>query len=220
MKKNLDTLAYEYIKNKILNNEYKGKELIYEKEIAEELSISKTPVKDALSRLENEKFVIINPRKSVSVTEINLKLIKDVFQVRSKIEPLLVELTTLSLEKDELKKSLLDFKKSFEKLGKKEKVSGVEFDKVYDGYRYFFAANCGNYFFSRQMTLVYDHLHRIRRVLYGINNRRLEAIDEHINIIDLILSEYPPLKIIRELCEKHVEAAQMDFFKNLNNLNI
>ena len=206
MKKNLDTLAYEYIKNKILNNEYKGKELIYEKEIAEELSISKTPVKEALSRLENEKFVIINPRKSVSVTEINLKLIKDVFQVRSKIEPLLVELTTLSLEKDELKKSLLDFKKSF--------------DKVYDGYRYFFAANCGNYFFSRQMTLVYDHLHRIRRVLYGINNRRLEAIDEHINIIDLILSEYPPLKIIRELCEKHVEAAQMDFFKNLNNLNI
>ena len=120
MKKNLDTLAYEYIKNKILNNEYKGKELIYEKEIAEELSISKTPVKEALSRLENEKFVIINPRKSVSVTEINLKLIKDVFQVRSKIEPLLVELTTLSLEKDELKKSLLDFKKSFEKLGKKE----------------------------------------------------------------------------------------------------
>ena len=114
MKKNLDTLAYEYIKNKILNNEYKGKELIYEKEIAEELSISKTPVKEALSRLENEKFVIINPRKSVSVTEINLKLIKDVFQVRSKIEPLLVELTTLSLEKDELKKSLLDFKKSFE----------------------------------------------------------------------------------------------------------
>ena len=70
------------------------------------------------------------------------------------------------------------------------------------------------------MTLVYDHLHRIRRVLYGISNRRLEAIEEHIKIIDLILQEEPPIELIRGLCEKHVEAAQMDFFKNLNNLNI
>lgn len=220
MKKKLDILAYEYIKNKIMNDEYKSKEIISEKKIAEELSISKTPVKEALSRLESENFVIINPRKSVSVTEIDLKLIKDVFQVRSKIEPLLVELTVLSLDKDILKKSLLGFKKDFDKLEKKERVSGIEFDKVYDGYRYFFAANCGNFFFSKQMTLVYDHLHRIRRVLYGISNRRLEAIEEHIKIIDLILQEEPPIELIRGLCEKHVEAAQMDFFKNLNNLNI
>ena len=154
------------------------------------------------------------------MTEIDLKLIKDVFQVRSKIEPLLVELTVLSLDKNILKKSLLGFKKDFYELEKKERVSGIEFDKVYDGYRYFFAANCGNFFFSKQMTLVYDHLHRIRRVLYGINNRRLEAIEEHIKIINLILQEEPPIELIRGLCEKHVEAAQMDFFKNLNNLNI
>lgn len=220
MKQKLDTLAYEYIKGKILNNEFKAKDIISEKEIAEELSISKTPVKEALSQLESENFVIINPRKSVSVTEVDLKLIKDVFQVRSRIEPLLVELTIFFLNKDELKTALLEFKKRFEKMGKKEKVSGAEFDKLYDGYRYFFAGNCGNLFFTRQMNLVYDHLHRIRKVLYGENNRRLEAIEEHISIIDLILNENPPIKIIRELCEKHVEAAQMDFFKNLNNLNI
>lgn len=93
MKQKLDILAYEYIKDKILNNEFKAKDTISEKQIAEELSISKTPVKEALSQLENENFVIINPRKSVSVTEVDLKLIRDVFQVRSRIEPLLVELT-------------------------------------------------------------------------------------------------------------------------------
>ncbi|MDO5088662.1 MAG: GntR family transcriptional regulator [Leptotrichiaceae bacterium] len=220
MKKKLDILAYEYVKNKIINNEYKEREIIHEKKIAEELSISKTPVKEALSQLENENFVIINPRKSVSVTEIDLKLIKDVFQVRSRIEPLLVELTILFLDRTELKSSLLDFRKKFEKMGQKNKVSGVEFDKLYGGYKYFFAENCGNFFFSRQMTLVYDHLERIRKVLYGPDNRRLEAIEEHIDIIDLILNDEISIETIKELCEKHVEAAQMDFFKNLNNLNI
>ena len=56
MKKKLDILAYGYIKNKIMNDEYKSKEIISEKKIAEELSISKTPVKEALSRLESENL--------------------------------------------------------------------------------------------------------------------------------------------------------------------
>ena len=69
MKKNLDTLAYEYIKNKILNNEYKGKELIYEKEIAEELSISKTPVKEALSLIKSDTLIMA---QSVNIYKHNL----------------------------------------------------------------------------------------------------------------------------------------------------
>ncbi len=219
MKKKLKSMAYEYIKSKIINDEYKAKQLISEKEISEELSISKTPVKEALQRLEAENFVIISPRKSVTISEVDLKLIKDVFQVRTRIEPLLVELTISFMGKDELKSSLTSFRNRFEKLRKKEKVASDEFDSLYDGYRYFFADNCGNFFFSKQMFLVYDHLHRIRKVLYGKDNRRLEALEEHINIINLILEE-APLENIISLCEQHIEAAQIDFFKNLNNLNI
>jgi DNA-binding GntR family transcriptional regulator len=98
-------------------------------------------------------------------------------------------------------------------------VDNDKFDKLYDSYRYFFADNCGNLFFTTQMNLVYDHLHRIRKVLYGNSPRRLEALEEHIYIIDSIL-ENKPVSIIKELCEKHIEEAQMDFFKNLDNLHI
>ena len=91
MKTDLRILAYNYIKDKILNNEYTSNQIISEKMISDELSISKTPVKEAFLYMESENFLIINPRKSVSVREVDLKLIKDVFQVRSRIEPLIVE---------------------------------------------------------------------------------------------------------------------------------
>ena len=219
MKTDLRVFAYNYIKNKILNNEYTSNQIISEKMISEELSISKTPVKEAFLYLENENFVVINPRKSVSVREVDLKLIKDVFQVRSRIEPLIVELTINSMDKTKFTEALLDFKKKFTKMSSVKNVNNDEFDKLYDSYRYFFADNCANLFFSSQMNLVYDHLHRIRKVLYGNAARRLAALEEHIYIINCILDNNS-VDFIKELCEKHIEEAQMDFFKNLDNLNI
>ena len=219
MKVDLRILAYNYIKEKILNNEYTSKQIISEKKISDELSISKTPVKEAVLYLESENFLVVNRRKSVFVKEVDLKLIKDVFQIRSRIEPLLVELTINSMNKEELTESLLEFKKKFKKMADVKNVNNDEFDKLYDSYRHFFADNCANYFFSSQMNIVYDHLHRIRKVLYGNAVRRLKALEEHIYIIDCILEDRP-VELIKELCEKHIEEAQMDFFKNLDNLNI
>lgn len=218
-KKKLNILAYEYIKNRIVNNEYKVNQILSEKLISEKLKISRTPVKEALSRLENESFVVINPRKSVSVTEVNLKIIKDIFQVRSKIEPLLVELTLSFMNRKDLEKSLLEFRKKFKEMSEKAEVSGAEFDSLYDSYRVFFAHNCGNFFFTKQMCLVYEHLHRIRKVLYGDERRRLEALNEHIEIIDAILNN-SSFDIIKDMCDRHIEEAQIDFFRNLSNLHI
>lgn len=219
MKKDLRVLAYNYIKEKILNNKYTSNQIISEKMIADELSISKTPVKEAFLYLENENFLVINPRKSVSIREVDLKLIKDIFQIRSRIEPVIVELTINSMDKEKLTTALLDFKNEFTKMSELKNVDNNDFDKLYDSYRYFFADNCGNLFFSAQMNLIYDHLHRIRKVLYGNAVRRLEALNEHIYIIDCILNN-SSVEFIRELCEKHIDAAQMDFFRNLDNLNI
>ena len=113
MKTDLRVLAYNYIKGKILNNEYISKQVISEKQIADELSISKTPVKEALLYLENENFIQIYPRKSIAVKEVDLKLIKDVFQVRTRLEPLLVELTLNSIDELFLINSLSEFRNRF-----------------------------------------------------------------------------------------------------------
>lgn len=65
-KVNLTTQVYEKIKAKILNNELKPNEYLDEKQICEQLGVSRTPVREALVQLEWEGFVVSNPASAVS----------------------------------------------------------------------------------------------------------------------------------------------------------
>ena len=99
--------AYNYLKEKIINNKISPNEILNERSIAKELNMSTTPIKEALLRLELENHVQIFPRRGIYVKEVNLKLIKDIFQARMKLEPVLVELTVQSMERKLLLKNML-----------------------------------------------------------------------------------------------------------------
>ena len=109
----MKTMAYDYLKDRIINNRIPASENLNERTIAKELNISTTPVKEALLRLELENHLQIFPRRGIYIKEVNLKLIKDVFQARMKLEPVLIELTVQSMEKKILLKNLLNLKKDF-----------------------------------------------------------------------------------------------------------
>ena len=84
----LEKFSYESIKEAILTFRlYPGQTLV-EGELAHQLGISKTPVRDALLRLEKEGFIIKFPYKGYSVTEITRESIADMFEIRSALEGL------------------------------------------------------------------------------------------------------------------------------------
>lgn len=60
-----------YLKNAILRGELKAGDRLVERSIAEKLNISRTPVREALFRLESQRFVSTVPRKGVVVNEIS-----------------------------------------------------------------------------------------------------------------------------------------------------
>lgn len=211
--------AYNYLKEKIINNKISTNDNLNERSIAKELNMSTTPVKEALLRLELENHIQIFPRRGVYVKDVNLKLIKDIFQARMKLEPVLVELTVQSLERKLLLKNVNEIKKDFLNISKIKNLDTETFDRVYESFRYFFTNNCNNLYLTNQMNVVYDHLHRIRKSLYKDDHRRLEGIGESIEIIEAITHE-KTLEQIKKLCEKHIENAQSDFFANLDNLKI
>ncbi|MBP9477881.1 MAG: GntR family transcriptional regulator [Sebaldella sp.] len=211
--------AYNYLKEKIINNKISPNEILNERSIAKELNMSTTPIKEALLRLELENHVQIFPRRGIYVKEVNLKLIKDIFQARMKLEPVLVELTVQSMERKLLLKNMLNLKKEFLDISKIKNLDTETFDTVYESFRYFFTNNCNNLYLTNQMNVVYNHLHRIRKSLYKEDHRRLEGIGESIKIIDAIMEE-KSIEKIKNLCEIHIENAQGDFFSNLDNLKI
>lgn len=211
---NSSDLAYNYIKEKILNNVYESLFILDERTLAKELNMSTTPIKIALKELKKEGFVVIRPRKKTYVKPIDLKVIKDMFQIRSIIEYDLIELTIKSREPSKLVAELLEFRDKFTKLKSED-----GFDEVYDSFRKYFCYNCNNNFIKKQMNLAYDHMHRVRRTLFKKTPRRNDAIEEQIKIINYIL-KYKNGPNLKKLVENHINKAKNEFFNNLNNLNL
>ena len=72
---------YQNLKKSILNNEFEADQWINEVHIAEEFSVSRTPVREAVRRLAAEGFVQIDSHKKAKVKEVSYEEISEIFQV-------------------------------------------------------------------------------------------------------------------------------------------
>jgi len=86
LKQSLVDKIYTELKSKILLNEYPQGLLIIESDIANFYGVSKTPAREALSRLNVEGFVDVLPHKGYLVSYITLNNIKEYFQARKIVE--------------------------------------------------------------------------------------------------------------------------------------
>ena len=78
--------AYAEIKRRILVNEYHGGFQILEDALCEELGMSRTPLKEALVRLQNEGLVEILPRRGMRVLPLTAHDVADIYEVLSSLE--------------------------------------------------------------------------------------------------------------------------------------
>ena len=94
--------AYEYVKEKILSCEYEPGAMMNEQSLCDELVLSRTPVRDALSRLEQEGLVSILPKKGFVVTAMKLGDVNRIYEVRLLLEPYALRRYGHKLDRGEL----------------------------------------------------------------------------------------------------------------------
>jgi len=97
--------AYNAIKSAILSLKLKPGDPLVESDLAQQLGISKTPVRDALLELEREGFVIKISFKGAYVSEVTLKDICEVFQLRAVLEGLAARLAAPLFSAEELEEA-------------------------------------------------------------------------------------------------------------------
>lgn len=102
--------AYRIIKEKILNGEFGPGERIREDLLAEEISMSRTPVREAINQLSAEGFVRNIARKGIYFVELSAKEILDLLDVRESLETLAVVRCIEKIEPEQLQqlKNILD----------------------------------------------------------------------------------------------------------------
>lgn len=94
-------LAYQKVKKRILNLELYPDELIVESILAKELDISRTPLREALTKLQHDNLIIKQSNGRLKIAPISVKEAKEVFQVRAQLEGIATrEATELAEEGD------------------------------------------------------------------------------------------------------------------------
>lgn len=83
--------AYQIIKDNIVNCIYAPGAIINEELIREEVGASRTPIRDALSRLEHEGLVKILPKKGIFISSMTVSELNSLYEARLLIEPYVVK---------------------------------------------------------------------------------------------------------------------------------
>ena len=78
--------AYRYLRDRILDAELPADALINPAEIAEQLGISRMPVREALRQLDAEGLVSMRPNRRAVVTRLSVAEIEDLFEIRAELE--------------------------------------------------------------------------------------------------------------------------------------
>lgn len=86
-KKSLRDIAYEQLKERIIDCTYAPDSMINEEWLQSEFGVSRTPIREALIMLEREGLVKIMPKKGVRIVRMTLEDVHDVFEIRKLIEP-------------------------------------------------------------------------------------------------------------------------------------
>lgn len=79
--------VYDAIKHSIIQCEYLPGSQVNEDVFCQRFNASRTPVRDALSRLEQEGLVMIQAKRGVVISPVSLRSINELFEVRMRIEP-------------------------------------------------------------------------------------------------------------------------------------
>jgi DNA-binding GntR family transcriptional regulator len=78
--------AYQQLKQMLVDGTYVPGTFLSERRLAEQLGMSKTPVRAALERVEAEGYVTVSPQQGIVVRELSLREIKEHFEIRMALE--------------------------------------------------------------------------------------------------------------------------------------
>lgn len=181
----LSSRVFHTIRENILSGKYVTEEELKEKTIGEELGVSRTPVREALRQLELEGLVTIIPNKGAYVVGISQKDIRDIYEIRSRLEGLCASWAAVNITKeqlDELEENiyLSDFHSA---KGNSEQV--VELDNKFHEILYNASASKE----LRHVLLDFHHyVQRVRKITLAVPERAIDSNKEHRKIVEALKS--------------------------------
>lgn len=201
--KPLREVVFDTLREAIISGVLRPGERLMETPLAEELGVSRTPIREAIRKLELEGFVVMFPRKGAYVAGISLKGIADVFEVRAALEALAVGLAAERITDEELEGLERVIVRKKESIDEGDVSRFIESDMKFHDTLYRASRN------QRLMQILsnlQDEIHRFRSVSLAYPGRMQVAMEEHRKIIEAVADR--DIARAQDLAWEHIENAE------------
>ncbi len=176
--------AYAAIKEKILDNELPPGGWFLEQELARMCGVSRTPVREALIRLQEEGLVAIVPRHGVRILPLELADMQEIYEVLASLEPTAVALVAARRPGEE---ELLPLDAACRDMALALASDDLEgWARADEDYHLHLLQLCGNRRLAGMVMQCWDQTHRARIFTLRLRPKPLRSVEDHVAVLDAI----------------------------------
>jgi DNA-binding GntR family transcriptional regulator len=205
-------VAYEKLKNAILSGAFESGERLVEHDIAERLRVSRTPVREALRRLESEGIVEALPKQGLVVKDYSDDEVREIYLIREALESLAAEYAARNASEDDI----AELERLLRVIDSIHAVSDIDGDASIAAHQNFSETyNRASY----MPTLVHmieslkDQIARCRAVSLSGEERRAAALREHRELFEALRRRDAEMASV--LTKRHLKNAAAAYFKSV-----
>lgn len=206
--KSLREIVFETIRNAIVQGDMKPGERLMEVQLANELGVSRTPVRESIRKLELEGLVKMIPRKGAYVTPMSLKDLREMMEIRGALEGLVARLAADNASAEQIS-DMRESNAGFEDAIRNGDLQGIiNYDISFHETLY---QSSGNERLRTMIHTLREQMLRMR-VEYVHNVKNLQPLlDQHRPIIDSIEAHQPDEAA--RFAEEHIAVTEKDMIE-------
>lgn len=179
----LSDRAYREIRDGIIRLEYQPGTPLAEEELMQQLSLGRTPVREAIKRLALESLVDIYPRRGTFVSEIQITDLAAISEVRREIEGYAAKLAAKRFDPNVDGELLSDLKDSFGQLDPTDMDDLMRVDA--EVHRFVYRA-ARNHYLEDTLTRYYNLSFRIWRLAMTMQRQIEFSVTEHLSLLEAV----------------------------------
>jgi DNA-binding GntR family transcriptional regulator len=209
--KPLREVVAETLRDAIVSGVLKPGERLMEIQLAEELGVSRTPVRESIRKLELEGFVVMVPRRGTYVTDLSIKDINEVYEIRTVLDVLAAGLAAERITEEELEELERLLVQIGEFVDQNDVEKLIDFDTQFHDVLYRASRN------DRLVGIINnlrEQFTRFRSISMKYPGRMQNTVAEHTRLVEAIAQRNPDLA--QQIAREHMENSEQTLLKEFD----
>ena len=214
-RKSLREEVYESLKKSILHGKLKGGQRLIEETLADQIGISRTPVREAFHKLERDDLVTRLPKGGFAVREFTKEDVEEIFGIRSALESYASYLASLHITPEKISQLEKKVKELEDALEKRDDEKFIQLNTEFHDLIY---KSCKSKKLIEMINNFRDYFYRYRSILIHTGKGMNYSIEDHRRMLEAMKKKNP--RLVERLVRSHLARGKELVIREINERKI